>query len=216
MEAGDNTDMTNKKQSDKATRTGGLASLATATDQQSTSLEIIHAELDRRQASCEARISAMEAKAGMILAAAGVFISFAASASSVGSLAAQVCAVIAGWEAFRVLMPRSGKDISAQVLLDDFHDKPVETTQMALVRARLDVLQDELGAIGTRAKRFDRSAIWLAIAAALLIGQNAWTQGRHALTEVRQNHPVVTPNTTLPSADRPAPTNSPKMETQTQ
>lgn len=208
--------MTYKKQSDKAAVTGAPARVAAAADQQSTSLEIIHAELDRRQASCEARIVATEAKAGMILAAAGVFISFAASASSVGSLAAQACAVIAGWEAFRVLMPRSGKDISAQVLLDDFHDKPVETTQMTLVRARLDVLHDELGAIGTRAKRFRRSAIWLAVAAALLIGQNAWTQGRHTLAEVGQNHPIVTPSTTSPSADRPAPTNSPKMETQTQ
>jgi hypothetical protein len=82
---------------------------APAPDPDSASLEIIHAELDRRQAGCEARWNAIDTKAGLLLAAAGVLIAFNADKASVLILVAELLAAGSGAAAIRSMFPRKGR-----------------------------------------------------------------------------------------------------------
>jgi len=125
------------------------------------SLEIIHAELDRRQAACDTRWNAIDTKAGLLLAAAGVLIGFNADKPAVLTLLAELAACGAGAAAIRSMFPRKGREIDPRVLFDDFYTKPEAETRPELIRGRLVVLAEDQQAIATK-------SCWFKTAAALL------------------------------------------------
>jgi hypothetical protein len=141
------------------------------------SLEIIHAELDRRQAACEARWNAIDTKAGLLLAAAGVLIAINADKPSVFIVVAELLAAGAGAAAIRSMFPRKGSDINPATLLDDFYMKPAAETRQVLIRGRLDVLTEDEGAIKNKSKWFKRAAFLLAASGVFVVAHTAVNLG---------------------------------------
>ena len=137
------------------------------------SLEIIHAELDRRQAACDARWNAVDTKAGLLLAAAGVLIGFNADKPSVLTVLAELAAAGSGAAAIRSMFPRKGHEINPKVLLDDFYMRPGDETRQELIRGRLDVLTEDDEAIATKSKWFKKAAALLAASGLLFVAHTA-------------------------------------------
>lgn len=165
----------------------------TVPDPDPESLVVIHAELDRRQVSCDARSNTIDTKAGLLLAAAGVLIGFNADKPSVLTLLAELAAAAAGAGAIWSMFPRRGKDVEPKTLFDDFHTHPVVQTRMELIRARLQVLHSDEKALGVKADRFKGAAILLGLSGLLFITHTATGLHPHRPTPEGHPRPAVAP-----------------------
>ena len=136
--------------------------------------EVVKNELDRVQASCEARSNGVDTKAGLILAAVGVLIGLRASDPTLLDVLAALVALGAGGYAVYALRPRQGSAVSPRVLYEAPQTHPGVDVQDQMIRGRLDVWEADEKALDRKAERLNRAVIWLAASAVLFIISSVW------------------------------------------
>jgi hypothetical protein len=132
-------------------------------------LEVVRAELDRAQASCEARSTGVDTKAGLLLAAAGVLIGFQANKATVVNGTAAIVAAVAGGLAIWALHPRRGQAVNPRVLYEAYLNQPSLDLRQEMIKGRLVVWEQDEAALSAKARRLFLSAIFLGLSGLLFL-----------------------------------------------
>lgn len=132
-------------------------------------LEVIRAELDRVQGSCETRANGVDTKAGLILATAGVLVGFHADDPTVWDRIAALFALAAGGLAIYAFHPRAGRAVSPETLYQAHLSDPGIDVLHEMVKGRIHVWKLDEASLTTKAKRTFWATLALAAAGVLYV-----------------------------------------------
>jgi len=133
------------------------------------SLEVIRAELDRVQGSCETRTNGVDTKAGLILATAGVLVGFHADNPTVWDRCAALFALAAGGLAIYAFHPRPGRAVSPETLYGAHLNDPSIDVLNEMIKGRIHVWKLDEASLTTKAKRMFWATLALAAAGVLYV-----------------------------------------------
>lgn len=178
------------------------------------SLEVIRAELDRVQGSCETRTNGVDTKAGLILATAGVLIGFHADNPTIWDRFAAPLALTAGGLAIYAFHPRPGRTVSPETLYQAHLNDPSIDVLHEMIKGRIHVWKLDEASLTTKAKRMFWAILALAAAGFLYVVSSvtsidagpspisppaASTQSSTATAASTSPSSVTTPSSTTPA-----------------